>query len=384
MNRYTVSLAVLIVAAMTVVAVPAAALGSGGLAGGQGPASDVTDGAANETSTEATANGTDGEPPPGSTLAGVVGVQEAEIEGELESRGFEIALNRSGYNASKQAGVIASQVTDLEARLEELRERKNELDRAREKGNITDGAYRAQIAQVATRIATVQRLANQTANATQGIPDETLRERGVDASAIRELGRNARNLSGPEVAAIAREIAGPGAGKGLGGGPPANRTRRGEGPPGNGNGQADGPPGNSNGQADGPPGNGNGQGDGPPGNGNGQGDGPPGNGDGQPGAGSPTTPGPNASNNGSDGGPPETGVPAGDGPAMDGPGDEPASDNETAPENSTEPGVPDDGGTSDGRTVTDGGNADTGQVRDVTDDAVVRTEGAAVVPSVGD
>lgn len=306
---------------------------------------------AQETTTTVT-DGDEGDAP-GAQLAGVVGVQEAEIEGELESRSFEIALNRSGGDASNRAGVIASQVSDLEARLEELRQRKDELDRAREKGNITQGEYRARIAGVGTRIATVQRLANQTANATQGIPDETLRERGVDANAIRELRQNARNLSGPEVAAIARGIAGPGAGKGLGGGPPANRTHRGEGPPGNGNGQADGPPGNDDGQSEGPPGNG----------------------DGRPGSGSPAAPGSNASNNGSDGakqGPPGDGP---DGPAMDEPG------NETASGNGTEPDVPDGGETSDDRTVTDDGEADAGQIRD---DAVVRTDGATVMPSADD
>jgi hypothetical protein len=368
MNRHTVSLAVLIVAAMTVVAVPAAALGSGGLAGGQGPASDVTDGAGNETGTEAAANGTDEEPPPGSKLTGVVGVQEAEIEGELESRSFEIALNRSGGDASKRAGVIANQVSDLEARLDELRQRKDELDRAREEGSITQGEYRARIAGVATRIATVQRLANQTANATQGIPDETLRERGVDANAIRELRQNARNLSGPEVAAIARGIAGPGAGKGLGGGPPANRTRRGEGPPGNGNGQPEGPPGNGNGQPQGPPGSDDDRGEAPPRDGNSQ-----------PSAGSPAGPGSNASNNGSDGEKEEPPV-TDDPPAMDELVNETASDSETAAGNGTGADVPDGGEKSDDGTVTDDGEADAGQIRD---DAVVRTDTETVAASAG-
>jgi len=339
MNRHTVSLAVLIVAATIVVAVPAAGIGPGSLAGSKAPASDVTDGAANETSTEAAANGTDEEVPPGATLAGVVGVQGAEIEAEIGSRGFEIALNRSGDNASKRAGVIASQVTDLEARLEELRGRTDELDRAREEGNITEGEYRARIAEVVTRITAVQRLANQTAKATRGIPAETLRERGIDADAIEELGRNARNLSGPEVAAIARGIAGPGAGTGLGGGPPVNRT--------------------------------------------GQGDGPPGNGDGNSGVGSPATPGSNAGNNGSggaDGGSPES-ASAGDdsdGPAGDERGNGTAADR-TTPENRTEPGAPGDGRSSGDRSVTDDGNTDVGQVRDT----VARADGTAVVPSVG-
>lgn len=243
MNQRTASLAVLVVAAMAVVAVPAAGLAPGTIAGDQGVADDATDDGTNGTNAGTAANGTDdGAAPPGSQLTGVVGVQKAEIEGEIQSRGFGIALNRSD-NASARAAVVARQVTDLNATLERLRERKAELDAARENGTITEGEYRARIAEVGARIATVQRLANQTESAARDLPEAALRERGVNPDAIGELRRNARNLSGPEVAAIARGIAGPGAGKGLGRGPPANVT----GPPGNG------PPGLPGG---GPPGDG--------------------------------------------------------------------------------------------------------------------------------
>ncbi len=226
MKRPTASLAVLIVGVMTVIAVPAAGLGPGAIAGGLDPADDTGG---------VEANGTNNETPPGSTLTGIVGVQEAEIEGEIQSRGLEIALNRSDDNASK-AAIIAGEVTDLESRLETLRERKNALDRARENNTITRGEYRGRIAEVSARISTIQRLANQTANASQGIPADALNERGVNASAISELRNRARNLSGPEIARIARDIAGPGVGKGLGGGPPTNKTNPGRGndAPGNG------------------------------------------------------------------------------------------------------------------------------------------------------
>ena len=230
MNQRTASLAVLVVAAMAVVAVPAAGLAPGGIGASQDSAGDATEVEANGTNAQAAANASENASvPPGSQLTGIVGVQKAEIEGEIESRGFAIALNRSD-NASSRAAVVAKQVTDLNATLERLRERKAELDAARDNGTITEGEYRARIAEVGARIATVQRLANRTENAARNIPEAALRERGVSPDAIGELGRNARNLSGPEVAAVARQIAGPGAGKGLGRGPPANLT----GPPGSG------------------------------------------------------------------------------------------------------------------------------------------------------
>jgi len=236
MNQRTAPLAVLIVAAITVVAVPAAGLAPGTI-GGQSLADDVATEETNETNAAAANETGNASIPPGSQLTGVVDVQKAEIEGEVESRGFEIALNRTDGNASKQAGVVAGEVTDLEDRLAELRDRMADLEQARENDTITEGEYRARIAGVSARLSTVERLANQTANASQGVPEETLREKGVNVSAIQQLTHHARNLSGPEVATIARSIAGPWAGTGLGWGAPANKT------PGIGAGQGDtGPP----------------------------------------------------------------------------------------------------------------------------------------------
>jgi hypothetical protein len=226
MTRPTASLVVLLVAAVAVVAVPAAGLAPGGIGASQESAGDATEVQANGTNAQAAANASENASiPPGSQLTGIVGVQKAEIEGEIATRSLDVALNRSGDNASKQAAVVARQVTDLESRLADLRERKAELDRARANDTITEGEYRARIAAVAARTSTVKRLANRTENATRDIPGETLRESGVNATAIAKLKTGARNLSGPEIAEIARSVAGPGAGTGLG----ANVT----GPPGN-------------------------------------------------------------------------------------------------------------------------------------------------------
>ena len=252
MNQRTAPLAVLIITAVAVVAVPAAGVAPGAI-GGQGVADDVTPEETSGTNAVAANESGNASVAPGARLTGIIGVQKAEIDGEVQSRSFEIALNRSDDNASK-AATIAGQVTDLEDRLAALRENRSRLDQARENGTISEGEYRARIAEVGARIATMQRLANQTENATRTIPEETLRENGVNVSAIQRLRDDARNLSGQEVAAIARSIAGPGAGKGLGRGPPANKTP-GDSAPGNGqNGPGNGQDGPGNGQAG--PGNG--------------------------------------------------------------------------------------------------------------------------------
>ncbi|MCG1001966.1 MULTISPECIES: hypothetical protein [Halobacterium] len=161
----------------------------------------VQDGdAANETDNET-------ETAPGAQLAGVVDVQAAEVEGEVERRSFGLQVAAAKSNASK-ASVVANQTQNLDQRLEDLRERKQELEAARENGNISTGRYRAEMAGLVARISTLQSMTNETAETARSLPEEALAERGVNVSALERLRTSASNLSGPEVAAIARSIAG--------------------------------------------------------------------------------------------------------------------------------------------------------------------------------
>lgn len=147
--------------------------------------------------------------PPGARLAGVVGAQGAELEGDVAVRTFNASFAGAG-NASGKAAVVAETVEDLSNRLATLRQRKRELDAAYENGSLSRGTYRAQVAQLAARIDALERLANTTSRTAEGLPEEALAERGVNVSAIRRLQNDAANLSGPEVAEIARSIAGKG------------------------------------------------------------------------------------------------------------------------------------------------------------------------------
>lgn len=166
----------------------------------------VTDQTTNE-SANATANATVDDVAPGERLAGVLGVQSAEVEGELETRAFDLAFERADDNASK-AEVIAREAADTNERLAELREQREKLREARQNGSMTEGEYRARTAVLATKAETVRNLADRSADASEGLPEETLRANGVNVSAIRALSADAADLSGGEVAAIARSIAG--------------------------------------------------------------------------------------------------------------------------------------------------------------------------------
>jgi predicted nucleic acid-binding Zn-ribbon protein len=191
MRRKT--LLALAVLAVTLVAAPAAAMASGNAAT---PALDTQ-------STDSVA--------PGERLASVVGMQGAEVDGEMEERTFDVRVRGAGSNTAR-AAVVADQINDTEARLQELEARRAELEEARENGSITEGEYRARMAQVAAETRTVERMANASENASQGLPADVLEATGVTADALQSLRDRAGNLSGPEVSEIARSIAGADAG----------------------------------------------------------------------------------------------------------------------------------------------------------------------------
>lgn len=149
----------------------------------------------------------------GDRIAGVMGVQEAELEGELERHAYQNALERADNNATK-AAVIAERVEAAEARLEELEERKAELDERRESGEISESRYRAEIARLSAEANVTRGSLERSESAAAGLPEDTLAENGVNVAAIRELRGNADELNGPEVSEIARSVTGdnPGAG----------------------------------------------------------------------------------------------------------------------------------------------------------------------------
>lgn len=144
---------------------------------------------------------------PGERLSGVVGVQEAEIEGEIQVGALDIAFDRADDNASK-AEVIARQSSNASERLQELEDRKDELQDARENGSMSEGEYRARVAKLAAETETVERIANRSSALAEGLPEDVLAANGVNVTAIRTLATTAENLTGPEVSAIAQSIAG--------------------------------------------------------------------------------------------------------------------------------------------------------------------------------
>ena len=172
---------------------------------------------------------------PGERLSGVVGVQEAELEGEVDELTFGIRVAQAATNESR-ADVVADQLADIEQRLNETEQRKQALEQARANGSISEGKYRAEVAELAARTQTAKELTSESANASQGLPADLLESKGINVTAIQTLQERAEQLTGPEVAEIARSIAGnaapveagPPEGVGGDGGPPESDGEDGE------------------------------------------------------------------------------------------------------------------------------------------------------------
>jgi len=236
--------ALLLSVALVVAAV--AAVPAGGLAAPDGVAAQqttATEPPANETDANATADGdasaNGSSVAPGERLGGVLAVGQHEFETEVDSRAFGIQVAGAATD-NATASVVGEQVAEIRERVQTLERRQAALQRAHENGSLSDGAYRARTAAVAAELRGAERLANQTANASQGLPAGLLESRGVNATAIQTLQQRASQLGGPAVAEIARSIAGPDVGQAPGWAGPGERgpsdrgpTNRTEGPPAN-------------------------------------------------------------------------------------------------------------------------------------------------------
>jgi hypothetical protein len=265
MNRTgAVLLALIVVVSVAAPALGAADPPSTSTAGTTGWHQTGTQTTVTTAETNETATATDAEPSPGARFGGVVAAQGVAVGSEIESRSLAYRLNRSETNASR-ADVIARQVNRSQSRLDALRAERQRLAAARENGTITEDEYRVRATQLSARINAIRRLNDQTSAAAATVPAETLRRSGVDVTALRSLGAMAADVEGPEIAAVAREIAGPPSGLG----PARNESSRGPpddaGPPDERGGNAAGPPEEREGNETGPPDDRGGNEAGPPG-----------------------------------------------------------------------------------------------------------------------
>ena len=151
---------------------------------------------------------------PGEHLGGAIGVQNAEIDGDLQERRFgtEIAAVATDDEA---ADIVGEQLDSIDAHITNLTNEQEHVKSAYESEEISKGQYNARMATIATERATVDRLTNQSHAVADGLPADVLSAHNISVERIEELRDRAADLTGPEVAEIARDIAGPGVGEGL-------------------------------------------------------------------------------------------------------------------------------------------------------------------------
>ncbi|ELY85378.1 hypothetical protein [Natrinema altunense] len=190
MNRTTsITLAALLVVATVAVPLAAASVVSRGEAQAE-PDADA-----------------DTEIKPGERFAAAVGVQNAEIEGDVSERAFAARIANAESNRTK-AAVVAAGVNETDARMTDLEDRLADLNESRETGAISEGRYRAAVATTVAEMRSLERRAATAETAAAELPPEALAAHGLDEEAIRTLRERAGDLGGPETAAVARSIAG--------------------------------------------------------------------------------------------------------------------------------------------------------------------------------
>lgn len=247
--------------ALAAVLVTAAALATVGLVAPTALASDgvpavgtASDAPADGNASDAPADGnaSDAGVPVGQDLAALVQTTGVGLSGAVEDGVFEERYERT--NRSQRAALVENRTTVLERRADRVEAQLADLQNASDRDSP---AYRARAAATAARLRALNHSADLTA--------ERADAAGVDEERLRTLRERADELSGREIARIARDLGGlPGAPPrgppdDRGRGPPTNASDRGQptdGNPGRGTPAEGGDDGDGEDDADGDPGGG--------------------------------------------------------------------------------------------------------------------------------
>lgn len=205
MNRLT--LPAVLMATLLVVSVGAVGAVAAPLASTSATAATMQEGDGNTTttptpsasgteSTDATAtNGNSGEPPAfGTVVSSFMQTSAADAENEVEDGLFAAQFERS--NASERARMVRQRTSNIGARIAELREERAQL---LDDGNATV-RDRAEAARLSEQADGLSGSIEQTEAAAQRANVQ------LNATALDELRSEARNLTGPEVAELARGL----------------------------------------------------------------------------------------------------------------------------------------------------------------------------------
>ncbi len=152
-------------------------------------------------------NTTANETPPGVMLAGSIAVHQEEIQGEIEHRSFGLQVAAAATNDSK-AQVLNRTQEQLQERVTEMDREMIRLNESRANGTISESQYQVRMSGLLTGSSNLERMANSTNQTAAMLPQETLEANGVNVTALEQIRTHAHNMTGPETAEMARQIAG--------------------------------------------------------------------------------------------------------------------------------------------------------------------------------
>lgn len=161
-------------------------------------------------------DGSDDEPATNASVSTFMQSSAADAENAVDSGMFTAEYENADDDA--RADIVLDRTDELEERLEELEAEREELRES--KDDLHHGQYRAEMTQLTVDIRSLEREIDRT--------EQRATETGVDADRLGELRENTSELSGPEVAEIARGLAG--MDEPPGGGPPDDPGSQDRGP----------------------------------------------------------------------------------------------------------------------------------------------------------
>lgn len=136
------------------------------------------------------------EPTMGEEVSSFMQSSSADTDESVETEMFVTAYENA--DDERRQEVVTDRARTLEGKLDQLRSEREEL---RERGSeLNDTTYSARMSRLAVRIGALERAIDET--------EPRAAEAGVDRETIDQLRTETSNLSGPEIAAIARDLAG--------------------------------------------------------------------------------------------------------------------------------------------------------------------------------
>ena len=190
------SVVILATLAVVVPAVSAGALGAADRSASVDASEATIAGSLALTSNETAANDSENETAFGTQMAAFMQSNAAQVDDSVDNGMWEAGFERA--NESERARLAHTRTENLSARMAALQAQNETLQERYENGSLSYQEYVVQAAQLNGRMEALEHGVNGTARAAE--------RAGLNTSALSDLRRNAHNMTGPEVAGIAKSL----------------------------------------------------------------------------------------------------------------------------------------------------------------------------------